>query len=57
MIREKVDPTTGQLATWRCPEKIEELFIEGTEPTTRCETHGHWRWWWSSEPEEPDDGE
>jgi penicillin-binding protein 1B len=57
MIREKVDPTTGQLATWRCPEKIEELFIEGTEPTTRCETHGHWRWWWSSEPEKPDDGE
>jgi len=51
MVRKKVDPGTGQLATWRCPEKIEEIFIEGTEPTVRCETHGHRRWWWSSDPE------
>jgi len=51
MVREKVDPGTGQLATWRCPEKIEEIFIEGTEPTIRCETHGHRRWWWSSDSE------
>jgi penicillin-binding protein 1B len=54
LVREKVDPATGQLATWHCPDKIEELFIQGTEPTVRCETHGHRRWWWSSEPEEPE---
>ena len=57
MVRAKVDATTGQLATWRCPEKIEEIFIEGTEPRVRCETHGHRRWWWSSEPDDPAGGE
>jgi penicillin-binding protein 1B len=57
MVQAKVDPATGQLATWRCPEKIEEIFIEGTEPRDRCETHGHRRWWWSSEPDDPTGGE
>ncbi len=53
MVREKVDPETGQLATWHCPEKLEEIFIEGTQPTTRCEAHGRKRWWWwRSEPED-----
>ena len=53
MVREKVDPETGQLATWHCPEKVEEIFIEGTQPTTRCEAHGRKRWWWwRSEPED-----
>ncbi|MCI0409860.1 MAG: transglycosylase domain-containing protein, partial [Acidobacteria bacterium] len=37
MVREEVDPETGQLATWKCRETIEELFIEGTEPVQRCE--------------------
>ncbi len=57
LVREKVDPTTGQLATWHCPEKTEELFIQGTEPTVRCETHGrrHW-WWWGSDREDGDAG-
>jgi len=47
MVREKVDPETGQLATWKCPEKVEELFIEGTEPEQRCEKHAKRHWWWS----------
>jgi len=47
MVREKVDPETGQLATWKCPEKIEELFIEGTEPAQRCEKHAKRHWWWN----------
>jgi penicillin-binding protein 1B len=58
MIREKVDPETGQLATWKCPEKIDELFIEGTEPEQRCEKHAKWHWWWrfgdEDEHEDPD---
>ena len=45
MVREKVDPETGQLATWKCPEKIEEIFIEGTEPAQRCEKHAKRHWW------------
>jgi len=52
MVREKVDPETGQLATWKCPEKIEEIFIEGTEPTQRCETHAKRHWWWNFGDEE-----
>ncbi len=47
MVREKVDPETGQLATWKCRETIEELFIEGTEPVQRCEKHAKRHWWWS----------
>jgi penicillin-binding protein 1B len=46
MVREKVDPESGQLATWKCPEKTEELFIEGTEPTQRCELHARRHGWW-----------
>jgi hypothetical protein len=39
MVRATIDPTTGKLAGWRCPESADELFIEGTEPTEECE-HG-----------------
>jgi penicillin-binding protein 1B len=46
MVREEVDPETGQLATWKCPEEIEEIFIEGTEPAQRCEKHAKRHWWW-----------
>jgi len=34
-----IDPTTNQLATSKCPEKLEEFYIEGTEPTERCAKH------------------
>ena len=43
MVWEEVDPGTGQLASWRCPERRAELFIAGTEPSEKCETHeGGW---------------
>jgi penicillin-binding protein 1B len=47
LLHESVDPETGQLATWKCPEKIDELFIEGTQPMERCEVHAKRHWWWS----------
>ncbi len=40
----EIDPRTGQLATDRCPEKAIEVFIQGTEPTVYCETHGGGFW-------------
>jgi penicillin-binding protein 1B len=46
MVRETVDPTTGGIATWHCPEKVEEIFIDGTQPTERCPEHARRRWWW-----------
>jgi penicillin-binding protein 1B len=39
-----IDPKTGQLATSQCPEQVEEVFIEGTEPTVYCEVHGGGLW-------------
>jgi penicillin-binding protein 1B len=39
-----IDPKTGQLATSQCPEQVEEVFIEGTEPTVYCEIHGGGLW-------------
>jgi len=39
-VRADIDPTTGNLSGWRCPASIEEIFIDGTEPTQTCE-HDH----------------
>lgn len=39
-----IDPKTGQLATSQCPEQVTEVFIEGTEPSVYCETHGGGMW-------------
>ena len=39
-----IDPKTGQLATSQCPEQVDEVFIEGTEPTVYCEVHGGGIW-------------
>lgn len=36
LVRVSIDPTTGKVATRQCPEKFEELFILGTEPTEEC---------------------
>ena len=36
----RIDPTTGLLAREECPEKLDELFISGTEPTEYCTAHG-----------------
>ena len=44
VITRAIDPKTGQLATSQCPEQVEEVFIEGTEPTVYCEVHGGGLW-------------
>jgi membrane carboxypeptidase/penicillin-binding protein len=35
-----VDPITGLLAREECPQKLDELFIAGTEPAEFCTAHG-----------------
>jgi 1A family penicillin-binding protein len=35
-----IDPKTGLLATAGCPDKRDEFYIEGTEPTEYCPAHG-----------------
>ena len=35
----RIDPFSGQLATSRCPETLEEAFYDGTEPTAPCPLH------------------
>jgi 1A family penicillin-binding protein len=35
-----IDPTTGYLATTECPEKKEEFYVVGTQPTGYCPKHG-----------------
>jgi len=38
IVEEEVDPTTGQLASGRCPDTVREIFIDGTQPP-ECESH------------------
>ncbi|HXV77515.1 MAG TPA: penicillin-binding transpeptidase domain-containing protein, partial [Candidatus Polarisedimenticolaceae bacterium] len=38
IVREKIDPTTGQLATRRCPDRREEIFVGHALPE-RCTLH------------------
>jgi len=40
IVTQTIDPLSGQLATSSCPEVVEEVFIEGTEPTEYCPLHG-----------------
>jgi len=35
-----IDPETGFLATAGCPEKLDEFYVAGTEPTDYCPEHG-----------------
>ncbi|HEY3270470.1 MAG TPA: PBP1A family penicillin-binding protein [Geothrix sp.] len=35
----RIDPTTGLLAREECPQKLDEFFISGTEPTEYCTAH------------------
>jgi len=44
VVARAIDPKTGQLATSQCPERIDEVFIEGTEPTVYCEVDGGGLW-------------
>jgi penicillin-binding protein 2D len=40
VVSVQIDPATGLLATPGCPKKREEFYIEGTEPTEYCPSHG-----------------
>jgi membrane carboxypeptidase/penicillin-binding protein len=40
VVAVSIDPTTGYLATTECPEKREEFYLPGTEPTEYCPKHG-----------------
>ncbi len=44
VVAREIDPSTGQLATSRCPQRTAELFIDGTEPSAYCEVHGSGFW-------------
>ncbi|MDH4185937.1 MAG: penicillin-binding transpeptidase domain-containing protein, partial [Nitrospira sp.] len=44
VVTRDIDPKTGQLATFQCPEQVSEVFIEGTEPGVYCEVHGGGIW-------------
>ena len=35
-----IDPKTGFLAREACPQKLDEFFVTGTEPTEPCPQHG-----------------
>jgi len=39
VVRERIDPTTGGLATGGCPDEIEEWFPERAVPTAECPEH------------------
>ena len=40
VVTASIDPTTGLLATPGCPQRREEFFVRGTEPTDYCPNHG-----------------
>ncbi|MFQ5701624.1 MAG: penicillin-binding transpeptidase domain-containing protein, partial [Acidobacteriota bacterium] len=43
IVWERVDPTSGGRARWSCPSAYWMAFLEGTEPTKRCDAHGWFR--------------
>ncbi|MCM2357437.1 MAG: PBP1A family penicillin-binding protein [Geobacteraceae bacterium] len=40
VVSVSIDPATGYLATSDCPERRDEFYIVGTEPTGYCPKHG-----------------
>ena len=42
LVRALVDPASGELATTRCPDVKEELFLAGRAPRATCHLHGGW---------------
>jgi penicillin-binding protein 1B len=40
VLKETIDPQSGQLATASCPTTVQEYFVAGSEPTQLCELHG-----------------
>jgi len=39
VVEETIDPSSGQVASDRCPQKVREIFIQGTEPKSFCPLH------------------
>jgi penicillin-binding protein 2D len=40
VVTVSIDPATGLLATPQCPEKHDEVYLGGSEPTRYCPKHG-----------------
>ena len=40
VVSVSIDPATGYLATPDCPERRDEFYVAGTEPTEYCPKHG-----------------
>ena len=40
IVTADIDPETGYLVTSGCPQRMTEVFINGTAPTQRCPVHG-----------------
>ena len=47
IVWERVDPASGGLARWSCPDAQWMAFQEGLEPVDRCSLHGWFGGWWS----------
>jgi penicillin-binding protein 1B len=45
IVWEQVDPVSGGLARWSCPDARWTAFIEGTEPEDKCDLHGWFGGW------------
>jgi len=46
LVKRKIDPESGNLATGGCPRVVEEYFVKGTEPTRDCALHqGRFQRW------------
>jgi penicillin-binding protein 1B len=46
MVKRKIDPESGELATGGCPHVVQEYFIRGTEPKRDCALHqGRFKRW------------
>jgi membrane carboxypeptidase/penicillin-binding protein len=39
LVTVRIDPASGELARSGCPQKRDELFLAGTEPTQYCPLH------------------
>ena len=46
LVKRKIDPESGELATGGCPQVVEEYFARGTEPVRDCSLHqGRFKRW------------
>lgn len=40
IVTAEIDPETGYLVTARCPQRMTEVFLQGTAPSQECPVHG-----------------